>query len=883
MCSSPLRRNWPIGPRRAEAAAKSALSAALAVAFVFTTQSSAAAIPRSTGAAEWGKVATDGSGGWVLSTDDAQRDYHPTFVGNGYLGARIPAAGQGWADKPIPTQFELAGLYSTPPDTTAVKPSLPAWSSLDISEGESGASAALGAGKVSKYRQSLDLRTGTLTTTARWTSPSGRTADLRYRLVADRARKHVAVVHLEMVPRWTGTATVTDLIDDRAAEHLKSPVRGSSEDKHQVWETRRAEGNSTQVAIASQLDAPGRITPMGGDVTGQRATVRVTAGVPVNVTKFVGIASTQDSTDALATARQQSADATRVGWARLTAENAAAWRKLWRARVEVQGDSRLRRQVLASQFYLLASVRAGSPWSPSPAGLSSDGYNGHVFWDTETWMYPSVLAQHPDIAKSMLQYRINRIDAARKYAKDGGYSGTRFPWESALSGLEDTPSWASTGRYEQHISSDISLAVWQYWLATGDRTWLRDKGAEILRGVADFWVSRVTRNADGSSSINGVTPPDEYVENIDDSAYTNMAARDSLHFAVQAAKIFGQPANPQWSRVADSLRIPFDAKTGTHPEYDGYAGKRIKQADVVLMRYPWENPQSAEVTRADMARYVPRTDPDGPSMTDSVHSIISSELGDPGCAAMTYTKRSVDPFIRAPFEQFAEARSGGAFTFMTGTGGFLQEFLYGYSGMRWRDDRVYLDPTLPPQLTGISMRELSWQGRKFTMEIGPHQTTVRLLNGAAMPVEVRGQSKNLRPGQQLKVPTRRPDLAPTIDLARCAAISADSSDPSSPAVAAVDGDAQTFWQAKTPDPALTVNLERPRRLRTLTADWGDERPKQYTVELSRDGHHWTPAATVEGGQTKDTVDLEERTAALVRLKIGGEGDDGPQLHSLTLR
>ncbi|RLV71689.1 hypothetical protein D3C57_144220 [Streptomyces rapamycinicus NRRL 5491] len=169
------------------------------------------------------------------------------------------------------------------------------------------------------------------------------------------------------------------------------------------------------------------------------------------------------------------------------------------------------------------------------------------------------------------------------------------------------------------------------------------------------------------------------------------------------------------------------------------------------------------------------------------------------------------------------------------------------------------------------------------MEIGPHQTTVRLLNGAAMPVEVRGQSKNLRPGQQLKVPTRRPDLAPTIDLGRCAAISADSSDPSSPAVAAVDGDAQTFWQAKAPDPALTVNLERPRRLRTLTADWGDERPKQFTVELSRDGHHWTPAATVEGGQTKDTVDLEERTAALVRLKIGGEDDDGPQLHSLTLR
>src|ERR1019366_10806462 len=114
--------------------------------------------------------------------------------------------------------------------------------------------------------------------------------------------------------------------------------------------------------------------------------------------------------------------------------------------------------------------------------------------------------------------------------------------------------------------------------------------------------------------------------------------------------------------------------------------------------------------------------------------IDTSVLGTPGCASYVYTQRSYEPFIRDDFDQFSETRNGGAFTFMTGIGGFLQEFLYGYSGLRWSSTSVRLDPSLTSQLSGVVLRDLSSRGRLFTVAIGRHQTTVTLNSGPALPV-----------------------------------------------------------------------------------------------------------------------------------------------------
>ena len=153
----------------------------------------------------------------------------------------------------------------------------------------------------------------------------------------------------------------------------------------------------------------------------------------------------------------------------------AAWAALWAGRIDVLGDPALATAVNASEFYLWSSVRDGVDWSISPAGLSSNGYNGHIFWDAETWMYPALLAQHPDLAVTMNTYRSDRLAAAGRHAAQTGYRGARFPWESALDGTEQIPpprDVFTEGLYEQHITADVALAQWQYYLATGDKRWL---------------------------------------------------------------------------------------------------------------------------------------------------------------------------------------------------------------------------------------------------------------------------------------------------------------------------------------------------------------------------------------------------------------------------
>lgn len=719
---------------------------------------------------------------WVLTTDDPLTDYHPTFTGNGYLAARVPAAGNGFAEAPVRTQFHVVGLYTENEGEWSRKAGLPAWSTLDVGDGSGTFNGAFAPGSpdaaehlvggdwaavtspvaalargISGYRQSLDLRTGVISTSARWTSPAGRVTDVRYELLTDRSRPHVGAVTVTVTPRWDGRLEVTDALDGRAASRVQDTRAGAAE--RQIWLTTAAEGSGIPAALVSLLHGPSALPHAvleGDGPTARTVAVEVVAGRSYTFTKYVGVATGHDTDDPLALARAAAAEAAAAGYDRLAGDNSRAWQAAWAGDIVVRGDARLQRQVRGAKFYLLTSAREGSPWSPSPAGLSSDGYNGHVFWDTETWIWPSLLAQHPAIAESVLDYRADRLDAARAYAASAGHRGARFPWESGLHGGEDTPAWAPFGRYEQHVSSDVALAFWQFWLATGEERWLREKGWPVLRGIADFWASRAVAGEDGAYHINGVIPPDEYAqEPNDDSAYTNVAARASMRFAAEAAAVLGESADPRWTEVADGLVVLFDEDRGIHLEYTGYAGQLIKQADVVMLAYPWENLQSDAVTRADLEYYHPRTDEDGPSMTDSVHSIVCAQLGD-AKAAFEYTRRSVEPFVRPPFDQFAEAREGGAFTFLTGHGGFLQEFLYGYSGLRWRADRLVLAPILPEQLEAVTLYGVRWRGRVFDIDIHPDGTTIRLHTGDPLPVDAAGRSHRVPTGGELTIPTRTP-------------------------------------------------------------------------------------------------------------------------------
>jgi trehalose/maltose hydrolase-like predicted phosphorylase len=853
------------------------------------------------GAAEAARAATPP--GFVLSTNvPGGNGFAPAFVGNGYLAGRQPAAGQGFdrvplagSDKPLATQSEVQGFYAK----TAKKKeglierraALPAWSTLDYDDGSG--RFVLGRGTVRGYRQQLDLRSGTLTTELTWTSRAGRTVALRYDVTPDRAHPHGAFVRLRIVPRFSGTVSVTDVLDGAAAEHTAPEAVGQA-GAHQ-WVDLRTRGLGVRATVASFLTgaggAPRAVPRKDRQTAAQRIRLTVRRGKTYTFTKAVGVAlSTDTRAERTATphARALAAAAfeARRGYDRARLASDAAWDRLWAGDIRVEGDARLQRQVRSAQFALFASVRDDTPWAPSPGGLSSDGYNGHVFWDSETWMYPSLLATAPELAKQMLQYRIDRLGAARRYARATGQQGARYPWESALSGAEETPSCCNTGKYEVHVSADIALAMWQYWLATGDRAWLTRRAWPVVSGIADYWVSRSHPNPDGSRSIDGVIGPDEYHEKVDDSVYTNVAARDTLRIAASVARLAGRTPDPAWEQVAGALRMPFDPAKGVHPEFEGYKGDTIKQADVTLLSYPWENPQPEALTRADLEHYVPRTDPGGPSMTDAIHAIVTSQLGTPGCAAFSFTKRSVDPFMRAPYEQFSEARTGGAFTFTTGAGGFLQEFLYGYSGFRWRGDRVHLDPSLPPQLSGVTLRAVHWRGRTLRIAIGRQSTAVTLLAGRAVAVETGPTTTLLAPGQSLTLPTRRPDETPTDNVARCRTATAIPKT-AEPPQSAIDGTPITSWLAEKPGVRLQVDLGAPVALGSIAiarpdvlaiatgktgadehARTGPTRSAGETIAVSADGRTWQTLARQDAPPVSEVIAGGGQPVRYVRVTAG---------------
>lgn len=862
------------------------------------------------------------AGAFTLTANSPGGSYAPTFTGNGMLGVRVPPSGQGYAAGTVPAQSELAGFYAwpsgspKPSDNVQQRANIPTWSTLTFSDG--GQSFTVPGAGVSGWRQSLDLRNGIVSTTAQWTAPDGHVTDIAYQVLTDRASQYVGLARLEITPHWSGVATVTDAIDG-TADTTASPLlttqvsKGWNVPADQDWVTIQTVGTDIQATLASQLQVSSNVqatttqTDQNTDQSvGQQLSFPVSAGQTYTITKYVGVESSQDASDTVGAAQGQATAAANTGWTSLVNANDAAWASLWQGWIEILGNRTLATDVNASQFYLWSSTRDGVDWSISPAGLSSNGYDGHIFWDAETWMYPSLLAQHPDLAAGMDAYRFQRLPQAEQHATATGYQGARFPWESALDGTEQIPppvSVNSEGLYEQHITADIALAQWQYYLVTGNRGWLATQGWPVLSQAATFWASRATPGADGRYHINGVTGPDEENPDVNDEVYTNVGAMRTLQDAVAAAHVLGVAAPSAWSRIAAGLVVP--VARGVHPEFSGYSGQLVKQADVTMLQYPWGEKMPAKLAADDINYYVPRSDPGGPSMDDAINLIDTAALGTPGCSAYVYTERSYQPFIRDVFHQFSETRTGGAFTFMTGIGGFLQEFLYGYSGMRWNAGNVGLDPTLSSQISGIVLHDLHWRGRIFRVAIDSQQTTVTLVSGAPLPISTPAGVRVVRRGHPLTLATRRPDLTTTNDLVRCGHVTASSSQPGAPALAAVDGSPATDWQPATVHATLTAPLQPlAASIRTITLRWGRQwpkvpgpnippppgpvivlRPASYTVQVSSNRRGWRTVAFVRGGTgVLDTVHLKHPVQArYVRIRLTAVNSTQlPMLDELTV-
>lgn len=399
----------------------------------------------------------------------------------------------------------------------------------------------------------------------------------------------------------------------------------------------------------------------------------------------------------------------------LLGQHKKLWEELWEGDIVIKGNLADQLDVRLALYHLYAFSRGDSNLSIAPMGLSSQNYNGHIFWDTELWMFPPLLLLNQDIARSLVNYRSDRLAKAKEKAINFGYKGAMFPWESDDTGEEATPAWALTGTFEHHITADVAIAFWNYYRVTQNRGWLTERGYPMLKEVADYWVSRSTKNKDGSYSIKNVVGANEFAPNVDDNAFTNGSAITALQYAIEAAKATGETADPKWEEVASKIRI-LKFPDGTTKEHSNYNGERIKQADVNLLTYPLDVVNDEEIVLKDLKYYEPKLAEEGPAMGQSVFAVIYARLGNAKEAYRLF-RRSFEPNKRPPFGALTEAATSDNPYFATGAGGMLQAVLFGFAGLDITEEGiVQKKPILPKVWESLTIKGVGPKKRTYTVK-----------------------------------------------------------------------------------------------------------------------------------------------------------------------
>ncbi|CRG91163.1 hypothetical protein PISL3812_08211 [Talaromyces islandicus] len=865
--------------------------------------------------------------GWLLETTTFTPNHFQTapYVANGYFGQTLPSEGVGYwierdangeyvqntwpLDQPRATFGTIVGLWNLQDKVKHVScpenmlkggestiTGIPDWTGLVVTTAD-GQSYMPGVEKnsVKAFYQSLSIRDGTVRTSIKWVPSTLESGSIEYQLnftvLAHRKRPNLGVVRLELRANESTSVTITDILDGAGAVRAHFGDKAFEDDEDIIWTSVKpwgVEDSMAYVLSSVYFDGAGNsytrkdatdspFVSRNLSTIAQSWNATLQKGQTLVVSKYVGIASTDGYPhQSLSTARRAALNAKRTPWSSLISEHVQEWEETWSAAdIIVPGNEELQKGVRASLFHILTNLphKIDGPGlndnSLMPSGLSSESYAGLVFWDAETWIYPSVLALHPQYAKTFNNYRTRLLPEALSNAQKYNFSGALFPWTSGRYG-----NCTNTGRcesYQYHLNTDIALAHWQYYQATNDTTWLTDNGWPMIKAVADMFAAFVVPNkTTGDFGTILVGEPDEFAFFKNNGAFTNAGIKMLLgEYGPAAAKVVNKEIPQNWSHIAEKIRIPTNKKSKITLEFDDMPGDwQVKQASVALMNYPLEYRISEDWARNDLDYYSGMNTYLGPAMTWSIFSINEAQLQKSGCAAYTYLLRSSEPYIRDPFYQFSETaldkpeRDGDslafpfglypAFPFLTGAGGFLQAFTHGLTGMRFREDVFYLDPMLPPQIPdGVVIKGLKWQGASFDISIHVENTTItrRKLglphDQVAVPVRVgdkgtddsdKEKLRMLKSGEVLVVSTRRPDLksyAAKPNKALCKPVNADDGSWSFGRypLSAVDGSNATVWQPLDPDaPAsMTVDLGDRYNVSRFIINWGASPATTFTI------------------------------------------------------
>jgi alpha,alpha-trehalose phosphorylase len=649
-------------------------------------------------------------------------------------------------------------------------------------------------GTLHSHERVLDLRAGTLTRQVEWSSPAGaRIKMTSVRVVSLTQRAIVAINYtVEPVDAKLRLVLQSEIVaneempqggkDPRLAAILENPLVSEEHQCSNNGEARsllvhgtRASGLRVAVGMSHEISGPEKMAvrpesyPDLGRVT---VAAEVAPGEQLQLTKYVGYGwSAARSRPALVDQVGGALAAAHLtGWDGLLAEQRAYLDEFWEgADVEVDGDAEIQQAVRFGLFHILQSGARAEHRPIAAKGLTGTGYDGHTFWDTESFVLPVLTHTHPSAAADALRWRHSTLQEAKNHAIELNLAGAAFPWRT-INGEECSGYWPA-GTAAFHINADIADAVSRYMDATEDEAFEREIGLELLVETARMWRSLGQHDAAGRFRIEGVTGPDEYSAVKDNNIYTNLMAQRNLVCAAEAATRLTDEADAlgvsteeaaSWRDAAAAMYIPFDERLSVHPQHEGftdyarwdfrntpedhyplllhypyfqlYRKQVVKQSDLVLAMYLRSEAFTREQKARNFAYYEPLTVRDS-SLSACTQSVIAAEVGQLDLAHDYLAEAAL-----MDLRDVEHNTSDGVH--MASLAGAWIALVAGFGGMRAGGGILAFSPRLPGGISELTFR-LRYRGRKLRVSVNAERAKYELLDGDPLSVTHHGKEFKL--------------------------------------------------------------------------------------------------------------------------------------------
>ncbi|MFT3899264.1 MAG: glycosyl hydrolase family 65 protein [Gordonia sp. (in: high G+C Gram-positive bacteria)] len=641
-------------------------------------------------------------------------------------------------------------------------------------------------GTTEDHERTLDFRTGTLRRTTVWTSPTGRTVRIKSERLVSFTKRAIAAIHYEVEPLSEDMTLVlqSDLLanepipvqgdDPRLAAALDSPLVAdlATCDGYSAVLAHHTRTSELHMAAGMDhvLDLPSEAETSiraDGDLARLTISAKVPRGSKLTLTKYIGYGwSARRSVPALcAQVEAALALAVDTGWTQLVADQTAFLNDFWHdADIELDGDPELQQAVRFALFHVLQAGARGESRAIPAKGLTGPGYDGHAFWDTESFVLPMLTYTLPAAAGEELRWRHATMDKAKARAAELAQKGAMFPWRS-INGDECSGYWPA-GTAGVHVSADIANAVARYIRATEDEQFDVEVGVELLVETARLFSGMGHFDAGGGFRIDGVTGPDEYTAVVNNNVFTNLAVQQNLRDAIEATRRQPDVARKlgvtneetsRWEACADAMTIPYDDKLDVHqqcesftnlgewdfegskdkyplllnyPYYDLYRKQVVKQADLVFAMYTRGDAFDQPTKKRNFDYYYPLTVRDS-SLSACCEAVVAAEVG--------YLDLAYDLMCESVFTDLHDLHANvSSGLHIAALAGAWMDCVAGFGGMRDFDGNITFAPRLPKRLNYMNFRMIV-RGSSIRVSVEPTSATYRLLSGPPITLAHHGE------------------------------------------------------------------------------------------------------------------------------------------------